>query len=441
MHMRMRGWVLLLLGASLALIVTYVAAWATTPTPHLLRADFVNAYLGGQMLRSGQGAQLYDLGLQSRIYAVLTAPYHYPLLPFYDTPSAALLAAPFTLLPVVAAWRVFSLMQLVMVVAAAVIAARAAPWPRGTGRLLQVTVVAAGVAGFSTDVVILQGQWSGLFALGVALGYRELRRGHEVWAAAWLLAPILAVKPNLAIGLFVFVIGWRSRRMLGGLAASAAVVLGASLLVGGPSILGAFVHTGVSSRSVWPLASMDGITGITGRVFGGGGAADAIGFAMCAVVAALAFPMGRLARASGRLEPALAAAVGLSLLASPHLYLQDLVMLTPAAVWVMAWAHARDRAIGTDVAPRRLIATMTGWIAFNVAAEADAGASSGHLVPWALATACIAAVVASGLFSRTSWLRGIVRHNKPDRHPAAGRVPVVAAAGPEPPAPRTLSPR
>jgi hypothetical protein len=399
MDSRLRRWVLPLLAASLAFIAVYVTAWITTPAPSLLRADFLNAYMGGQILRDGHGALLYDLPLQTRIYGALTAPYRYSLLAFYDTPSAAALAAPFTIFPVIAAWRVFSLVQLALLVSAAVVAALHAPWPARTPALIKVAVVAAGLAAFSTDVVFLQGQWSGLSALGIALGYWQLRRGNQAWAAFWLLAPILAVKPNLALALLAFVVGWGGRRMLGGLAGAIAVVLAGSLLVGGPSLLGAFLQADVGSRTLWPMASMDSITGITGSVFGGGNGADALGFAACVMVAAVAAPLGRIARSAGRLEPALAAAVALSLLASPHLFLHDLAMLTPAMVWFLAWAYARDHREARAI-PRRVIVATVAWLAFNLAAGVDPHAASWHPVAWFLLAACIVLAASAGLFAR-----------------------------------------
>jgi hypothetical protein len=239
-------------------------------------------------------------------------------------------------------------------------------------------------------VLVLQGQWSGLFALSLALGYRELRRGHENWAAFWLLAPVFAVKPNLALGLFAFVMGWSGRRMLGGALAAVAVVLVSSLLVGGPSIFGAFLHADLGSRSLWPLASMAGITGITGWLLGSTDSADVIGFAACIAVAAVAFPLGRIGRATGRLEPTLAAAVALTLLASPHLFPHALAMLTPVTVWFMAWAYQRDTRDVARLIPRRLLAVTVGWTAFNVVAAVEPRLASGKLVPWFLLAGCLA---------------------------------------------------
>lgn len=402
---RARRWVLPLLAASVLVVALYVVAWATEPAPRVLRADFLNAYLGGQILRDGHGAQLYDLGLQAHIYRDLTAPNDYPLLAFYDTPSAAVMAVPFTAIGVGDAWRAFSLLQLGSLVAAAVIAMRAAPWPARTPAVLRLTTVAVGVAGFSTDVLFLQGQWSGLFALGVALGYRELRHGHEAWAAFWLLTPVLAVKPNLAIGVGAFLVGWGGWRVVRGAASGVAVVVATSLLVGGAGIFASFVHADMSSRSLWPMASMNGITGITGRLLGDGNAADTIGFAACLLLGSIAIPLGHRARSSGRLEPALAGAVALGLLASPHLYLHDIAMLTPAAIWFMVWAYGRDAGESAMRAPRRFIAAIAGWIALNVAAGAqpiDYHEVPGRLVPWFLLAAAATAVVAQSRSKRST---------------------------------------
>jgi hypothetical protein len=170
----------------------------------------------------------------------------------------------------------------------------------------------------------------------------------------------------------------------------------ASLLVGGPSIFGAFLSADLSSRSLWPLASMESITGITGTLLGGGDSADLLGFAACAAAAAVAFPLGRFARRAGRLEPALAAALTLTLLASPHLFLHDLAMLTPAIVWFLAWAFWRDSVDVARGVPRRFLGVSLGWVAFNVAVGLDQHLAAGKLVPWFLLAASAAIVVITG---------------------------------------------
>jgi hypothetical protein len=410
MDVRTRRWAIPLLAAALTVLAIYAMAWVSTPTAQTLRADFVNAYMGAQLLRSGHGAQLYDLSVQAPLYAALTSPYRYPLLAFYDTPSAAALAAPFTLVGVATAWRIFSLVQLACLVTAAVIAARSAPWPARTSPVVRGTIVAVALAGFSTNVLFLQGQWSGLFALGVALGYRQLRRGHTVSAAVCLLAPVFAVKPNLGLALTVFVIAWGGRRAALGAAAAGAAVLLVSLAVGGPSVVGAFLHAAIGSRSFWPLVTMDGITGITGSLLGSGGTADMIGFAACALAAAAALPLGRLARTPGNLEPALAAAVALTLLASPHLYPHDLAMLTPAAVWVMAWAHQRDHEASATTVRLALAMALLAWFVFNVLSGIDERAASAKLVPWCLLAGSVALTAAAGAFGRRrlGTLSGVV---------------------------------
>ena len=215
-----------------------------------------------------------------------------------------------------------------------------------------------------------------------------------------MLLPILAVKPNLGLGLAAFAIGWGGRRALAGMVAAGGVVLTASVLVGGPSIVTGFLHAGVASRSVWPLASMDGITGITGRILGGSTTADLIGFAVCLAVAALAVPLGRRAATPGRLEPALAGATVLTLLASPHLYPHDLAILTPAVVWFLAWSWQRIGA--TDPSPRSWHPgqVMAAWVAFNVVAGFDEHSASAHLVPWALLALAVGCIPAVGLIRR-----------------------------------------
>ena len=86
------------------------------------------------------------------------------------------------------------------------------------------------------------------------------------------------------------------------------------------------------------------------------------------------------------LEPCLAAATVLSLLASPHLLSHDLVLLAPVLVWTLAWASTRDGAAAWP--GRHSRAALAGWVVLSLATAVDLGADQaappGRLVPWAL---------------------------------------------------------
>jgi hypothetical protein len=123
--------------------------------------------------------------------------------------------------------------------------------------------------------------------------------------------------------------------------------------------------------------------------------AEALVVLGAAVGVAMAATLGRVTRRDpARLEVALAGAVALSLLSTPHLLVHDLVVLAPALVWCAARAA---QALSQARPPsRRELGLVTLWLALSGAAAVDIGNGSvgfpGRLVPWVLlAVAGIAA--------------------------------------------------
>src|SRR5262249_6466652 len=155
-----------------------------------------------------------------------------------------------------------------------------------------------------------------------------------------------------------------------GAAAGAGVVLGFSLVAVGPSGIGVFVAA-VAKPSYSPVAKMQSATGLFGALLGGGSAAYALAYV--AIVACLG-TCGWLGHASGGrtdlLEPALAAALALSLFAAPHLLGHDLTLLAPALVWGLAWQASRSGAPWPD---RQSIAALAAWVLLSIATLNDLG--------------------------------------------------------------------
>ena len=142
-------------------------------------------------------------------------------------------------------------------------------------------------------------------------------------------------------------------------------------------------------------------TGVGATAFGLAGSLVAL--AGCAVLGA------RSAGRPMRLEAALAGALALSLVASPHLLAHDLVLLAPAFVWCLAQAAAAD---GTAAWPGQAAGRLlTGWVGLNLLVDLDTGNSApappGRLVPWALLLAGGAALVACGLRLPRARLAGL----------------------------------
>jgi hypothetical protein len=109
--------------------------------------------------------------------------------------------------------------------------------------------------------------------------------------------------------------------------------------------------------------------------------------------------LGSLARAdSSRLAIALAGAAVLSLVAAPHAYAQDLVMLAPALVLATAWA-AHDERAATRSKSTRVAVVFTAWGVISATAFVDfldgTAVPPGQLTAWVLVIAAIAACAAA----------------------------------------------
>jgi energy-converting hydrogenase Eha subunit C len=295
---------------------------------------------------------------------------------------------PFTLLDVHTAWLAWSCIQLAAVAAAVAIAAAVAPWRR-RDPLLQTGAALLGAAGIGTLVVLVQAQWSGFFALGIAGGYALWRRGRLASGTAAALAPMLAVKPNLALGVVVFLLGWGNRRVVVSAIACVIAVVVASVAVAGVHGAAAFIPAVLHDAQRWPASSMNGVAGLVASLLGPGALATGIGLAGSAVAVSLAFPLGRaISRRQRSLEPALAGAICLALLASPHLYDHDLALLAPGFVLAMVTASRVDAARAATIPAAASAIVVALWLALIAVGFEQFGAASigvpGRLVPWLL---------------------------------------------------------
>lgn len=371
--MSRRAGALAILGIGLALLVSYVVLWSRVDHVDVSRSDFTASYLGGTLWREGHRTDLYERSVQAPRYGELVAPRGGGLLPFTFAPSAAPLAAALSLLSLDAAYRLWGLLQLAMVIAAALIAARAAARPPDRQTL---AVAITGAAGLGTAVLLVLGQWDGLGALGMAAGYALWRRGRPLPAGAVLVVLTGLAKPHLAIGLGLFILASRDRRLIAGAALGAVALLCLWVAAVGPGGIDGFVRSAPSlSTGAQPTGDLENWQGFAASWFGGGAVPAAV--ALAATLGALAgcAVAGELARRGRALEPALAAAVTLSLLAAPHLLLHDLVLLAPVLGWLAAWAATVD----SRPWPGRLTSRiLVGWTLLNLLMAVDLGS---HALP------------------------------------------------------------
>ena len=382
-------------GIAAALLITYVALWAGVNRLEIGRSDFTSTYMGATLLREGHGTRMYDETLQAPLHATLIAPGdHEGNLPFVNPPGAALLALPVSALDVVPAYRVWSLLQFLLVGVGVAIAVRAAPWPQRTSRETRVAAWLIGFAGAGTANTLLLGQWDGLLTVGVGMAYASWRQQRNASAGAWLGAVALLAKPHLFFGVAAFLIGRRDRRAVAGGIAALLAVGALSLILVGPHGMVDFARISLGGTDRWPLRSLLGFTGLFGSWLGNAASAPAMA-AVCSVIAVAAcVALGARTRGDTTLfEPALAGTLALTLVASPHLLGQDLALLGPAAAWMLAWAARRPR----ERVWRTQRDLLLAWLVVNAIAAVDFGNSTpappGRLVPIVLAALGAAMVV------------------------------------------------
>jgi hypothetical protein len=401
----------LVIAIAAALLVAYAVIWTQVSTFDTGRSDFTAFYVGGTLLREGHTGDLYSQALQQPLHSALIAPDREANLPFVNTPVAAALVLPATFLPLDAAYRLWSLLELGVLILAVVLAVRSVEWPHRTPRIWRVAAGAAALAGMGTWTMFVQAQWTPLLALGLVLAYRSWKHGHLATGAAVLVVSAGIAKPHLALGLLAFLVGWRKRRIILGALAGVAGLALASLALVGPSGVAGFVSILASSTTRWELATMVSFIGVIGSIFGNGLAAHLIGLVASLLACAAAVWLGmRVRRDPSRLDTALVGAAVLSLVASPHAYPDDLVMLAPVFVIGVAAAARRVGASAPLVITSPVVCAYGIWTLITVAGCVDlidaATFPPGQLVGWALALAAVLACVATG---RNGKVAGVPR--------------------------------
>ena len=410
----------LIIAIAAAVLVAYAVMWTQVSSFDVGRSDFTAFYVGGTLLREGHTGDLYSQAVQQPLHSALIAPDREGDLPFVNTPVAAALVLPATVLSLDAAYRLWSVLELAVLVLAVVLAVRSVEWPAGTPRLWQVAAGAAALAGLGTLTTFVQAQWTPLLALGLVVAYRSWKCGRLATGAAVLVVSAGIAKPHLALGLLAFLLGWRERRVIAGAIAGAAGLAVASLALVGPAGLAGFVGVLASSTTRWELATMVSFIGVVGSVAGNGLVAHVIGLVASLLACAAALWLGMTVRRDPRrLDAALVGAAVLSLLASPHAYPDDLVMLAPALVIGAAAAARRARSAGlTFTSPVALV--FGAWLLINVAAGADlidgAAFPPGQLAGWALMVAAALACIATAR-NRPARGRTEVARRRPGRRP------------------------
>lgn len=337
-------------------------------------ADFSAFYWAGTALREGTHG-LYDIEAEAEFLSSLIAPATNEkgeVHAFVSPPYWALVFAPLSLLPYRAALVVFWALCAAMLVANAALLRRALPALRAVSLA---RTVGTALLFFPVLFAFLDGQTSMIVLAPLVLAFAALRRERDLWAG--LALGLLAVKPQLALGLVVVALAARRWRVLLGAAISA----GAWLAVGwtllpdamrdyaelAPELFeflrrddyytwGQLSAYGFATLLLDPLSHAAGTVAAWGAVL-----------ALC-LVNAVTWWRAPWAPGTRRWDLTMASSIAIGLVASPHLFLYDASLLLLPLGIVVAWLGTVPRDGNGPPAPLLdggpvLVATGALWVA------------------------------------------------------------------------------
>ena len=190
--------------------------------------DFLTHYTAGRMLLVGDAAHLYDAPLQSAAQeAALGAPLDRPS-PFLLPPAAALLFAPFALLPLAPAATLWAALTVVLMLTSLRLV-----WPLSPlcGQLPGALAALALLGTYPVGMNLVGGNNAALWLTVYALGARLYLTGRIVAAGAVL--GLGALKPQLFLAVPILLLAQRRWRALTAFAAVAAALAALSLALVG----------------------------------------------------------------------------------------------------------------------------------------------------------------------------------------------------------------
>ena len=322
--------------------------------------DFPALYAAAQMVAGGSGRLLYDTAAlaDAEIAAAGQPVGGTGVLAYFNPPFFAALLAPLSWLPLDRAYQAWTLFGATLLAIDAWLLWRiAAPLPRRWRIAL--------VAGFATLYPVAYGLQLGQFSLVLvtswAAAYLLLRARREAWAGV-ALAPLL-IKPELIVPVAAYLLWKRRWRVFSTLAPLTLAAVVAAIAIVGPDA--ALAYPGyLLDSTTW---HGDGVA--TNVMFDWNGIAAMwwerpaasraglllVGALSLATLAAVARAWrGELDAQSPRFVVQWMLLTLATVLVDPHLYLQDTVLVVPAAAALLAAACPHRRpAIGA--------ALLGGW--------------------------------------------------------------------------------
>jgi alpha-1,2-mannosyltransferase len=357
--------------------------------------DFLTHYTAGRMVLAGDARDLYDLPVQAAAQEkALGTPLDRPS-PFLLPPAAALLFAPFALLP----YSVAATLWAVVAVGLIAISLRVV-WPLSPlrGRVPSGLAALALVGTYPVSMNLVGGNNAALWLTIYALGARYLLTGRAI--AAGLVLGFGALKPQLFLAVPVLLLVQRRWRALGAFAGVAGLLAAVSFALIGPAGAREYVgvltsdayHSEVAIRDAWRMLSLPAfvrgvVPGVSDLV--------TVGIAIGGLVL-----LGWAVRRTP-LPVAFAATVLVSVAIDPHCFLYDgMVLAVPillhaggtgwgapswalAALWLLSWA-VPFRTLPESGSIGAVPWTVLPLLALTVAALRDAKTQGDWLPPVAV---------------------------------------------------------
>ncbi len=193
-------------------------------------SDFTIFYTAGTILRQGLGHQLYDRGLQFQVqegYAGHISFRRGPL-PYNHPPFEAPIFVPLSLLPYAWAFAVWDLLNLGMLLGAAVVLRRS------VGVLQSIALwkfVSASLSFFPVFVCFFHGQDSILLLLLCALAYRAMKNESTWMAGCWLA--LASFKFQFTIPMVLLFLIWKQKKLALGFGAVGIILAALSVAIVG----------------------------------------------------------------------------------------------------------------------------------------------------------------------------------------------------------------
>ena len=312
-----------------------------------ISGDFVAFFAAAKLVATGTGSQIYQLG---PIAAAERAAAGHDvggtgILPYFNPPFFAWLLRPFTAFSLQGAYRVWSVFSLAWLALDAWLLWRiAAPMPREWRRVVVVGFIASFPVAFGLHQgqysLILEGSWSAAYLL---------LRARRTGLAGMALAPML-IKPELLLPVAMLLVWKREWRAVGTLAGCAAVAVAVSVAVVGASSAAAYPGYLIDSMS-WSIygntpSLMFGWNGLVAASIPLASGARQVATIVLSLAtlgcAGWLWRSSAFGRGRSFAERWLALSLA-TMLVDQHFYFQDIVILVPGVVAVLATARERDR--------------------------------------------------------------------------------------------------